>query len=99
MSFKKIIKKKIESLKKDKSIDNIKSNRLFEEIEKLSRTAVQPLYYGTDSSVKEFEFTPADIASGKIKGKDIKKWKGRSLATRVMSKDFGKVKTKAKKKK
>ena len=99
MSFKKIIKKRIESLKKDRSSYNIKSKNILNEIEKISYTAVQPLYQGVDFAGNSFAFTSSDIVSGKVKSKDIKKWKGRSLADKVMSKEFGKVKSKKKKKK
>ena len=64
-----------------------------------------PLYETVSPSGKSVSFTPAQLVAGggKIKGKDgksfkVKKWKGRSLADRVMSKEFGKVKTKSKKK-
>ena len=64
-----------------------------------------PLYETVSPSGKSITFTPAQLVAGggRVKGKDgksfkVKKWKGRSLADRVMSKEFGRVKTKKKKK-
>ena len=65
-----------------------------------------PLYETVSPGGKSVTFTPAQLVAGggRVRGRDgklfkVKKWKGRSLADRVMSKEFGKVKTRKKKKK
>ena len=95
----KLSPKDIRSLNKLKRSCGIKDRNIINQIRKLSYSMVQPLYTGTDSDGNSIEFTSSDIVSGKVKAKNIKKWRGRSLADRVMSKEFGKVRKRSKKKK
>jgi|TARA_R110001583_G_scaffold16234_24_gene66366 hypothetical protein len=93
----KLSPKDIRSLGDLEKIRILKNKKLAGEIKKLSYSVVQPLYVGIDSNNNKIEFTSSDIVSGKIKAKSIKKWRGKSLAERVMSKGFGKVKKRIKK--
>jgi hypothetical protein len=68
-------------------------------IQKYSDYATTPFYKTISPSGKEIEFTPADLVmgGGKLKDKDgksfkPKKIKGKSLADKVMSKNFGRTK-------
>ncbi len=57
-------------------------------------SVTQSLYKGVDKDGKEIEFTATDLVSGKVKPGSLKKWKGKSLSERVMSKGYGKVRSK-----
>lgn len=78
----------------------IKAAKLNDEIIKISETATTPYYEAVSPSGSKISFTPADLVKdlGKLRdpktGKTFKpkKIKGKSLADRVMSKEFGKVK-------
>jgi len=90
----------IELKNEDTRVDLIVKANEKQNIIKKSETATSPFYQTVSPSGDKVNFTPTDLVRGMGKLKDPKtgksfkpkKVKGKSLADRVMSKDYGKVK-------
>lgn len=90
----------IELKNEDTRVDLIVKANEKKNIIKKSETATSPFYQTVSPSGDKVNFTPTDLVRGMGKLKDPKtgksfkpkKVKGKSLADRVMSKDYGKVK-------
>jgi hypothetical protein len=76
------------------------SRNIIDRLNKIASSAdTTPIYETIDPDGNRVTFTPASLVAsgGKAKSKSgkpfrVKKWKGKSLADKVLDKNFGKVK-------